>query len=303
MAAPSASAILADLGADVIKVEPLTGDPMRGRGRPAKVDGAFEGLRLPVRRRQPRQAVDRGRARHRRRCRSRAAVWSGRADIFMCNLLTHRQARFGLDPANLLAINPKLVHATLTGYGTTGPEAKRPGYDVTAFFGRSGLYDASREGDDGDGADGASGARRPHDRARAGRRDPRRAADGRTHGPRSGRRDLAVRDRGLDAGDRLRRHGGRPRAGPASRAASAADAHRQPLSVRRRQMGGVQHAGRIGVAASCAARSAASSGSPTNASRTRVAAIRTWPNWSTASMRRSPRRAATNGARFSTRAA
>ena len=39
MAAPSAGAILADLGARVIKVEPLTGDPMRGIGRPAKVDG------------------------------------------------------------------------------------------------------------------------------------------------------------------------------------------------------------------------------------------------------------------------
>ena len=41
MAAPSASAILADLGADVIKVEPLSGDPMRGIGRPAKLDGPF----------------------------------------------------------------------------------------------------------------------------------------------------------------------------------------------------------------------------------------------------------------------
>ncbi|MDZ7824879.1 MAG: CoA transferase [Gammaproteobacteria bacterium] len=46
--------------------------------------------------------------------------------------------------------NPRLVHATLTGYGTTGPEAARPGYDVTAFFGRSGLYDAMREGEDGE---------------------------------------------------------------------------------------------------------------------------------------------------------
>ena len=46
MAAPSASAILADLGADVIKVEPLTGDPMRGLSRPAKVDGAFKNYDL-----------------------------------------------------------------------------------------------------------------------------------------------------------------------------------------------------------------------------------------------------------------
>ena len=48
-----------------------------------------------------------------------------------------------------MAMNPTLVHATLTGYGTSGPDAWRPGYDVTAFFGRSGLYDAMREGEDG----------------------------------------------------------------------------------------------------------------------------------------------------------
>ena len=148
MAAPSASAILADLGADVIKVEPLTGDPMRGLSRPAKVDGAFKNydLQFDVDNRGKRSIAvaldtDAGADLVRR-------LVAG-ADIFMCNLLTHRQARFGLDPANLLKINPKLVHATLTGYGTTGPEAKRPGYDVTAFFGRSGLYDSSREGDDG----------------------------------------------------------------------------------------------------------------------------------------------------------
>jgi crotonobetainyl-CoA:carnitine CoA-transferase CaiB-like acyl-CoA transferase len=148
MAAPSASAILADLGADVIKVEPLTGDPMRGLSRPAKVEGPFKDydLQFDVDNRGKRSIAvaldtDAGADLVRRLVQ--------RADIFMCNLLTHRQARFGLDPASLMKINPKVVHATLTGYGTTGPEAKRPGYDVTAFFGRSGLYDASREGDDG----------------------------------------------------------------------------------------------------------------------------------------------------------
>jgi crotonobetainyl-CoA:carnitine CoA-transferase CaiB-like acyl-CoA transferase len=69
--------------------------------------------------------------------------------VFLCNLIAPRQARFGLDPARLFEENPTLVHATLTGYGTSGPEAWRPGYDVTAFFGRSGLYDAMREGEDG----------------------------------------------------------------------------------------------------------------------------------------------------------
>jgi crotonobetainyl-CoA:carnitine CoA-transferase CaiB-like acyl-CoA transferase len=148
MAAPSASAILADLGADVIKVEPLTGDPMRGMSRPAKIDGSFKNydFQFDVDNRGKRSiavALDTPAGS------ALVQKLAGSAHIFMCNLLTHRQARFGLDPASLLAINPKLVHATLTGYGTTGPEAQRPGYDVTAFFGRSGLYDASREGDDG----------------------------------------------------------------------------------------------------------------------------------------------------------
>ena len=149
MAAPSCGALLADLGADVVKIEPLTGDPMRNMGRPAKVDGALKGydFTFDVDNRGKRSIAvaldtDEGAALVRRLVRT--------ADVFLCNLIAPRQAKFGLDPATLFAENPKLVHATLTGYGTTGPEAWRPGYDVTAFFGRSGLYDAMREGDDGE---------------------------------------------------------------------------------------------------------------------------------------------------------
>jgi len=149
MAAPSASAILADLGADVIKIEPLGGDPMRNMSRSPKVDGPLNDFdcQFDVDNRGKRSiavALDTEAG--------AAAVHRlvAEADVFMCNLLIHRQERFGLDPASTLKLNPRIVHATLTGYGTTGPDAWRPGYDVTAFFGRSGLYDASREGDDGD---------------------------------------------------------------------------------------------------------------------------------------------------------
>lgn len=152
MAAPSAGGILADLGADVIKVEPLSGDPMRGKTRsvrlgddadPARVEFDYQ---FDVANRGKRSIAvdlesDRGREIVHRLC--------ARAEVFLCNLLVHRQERFGLDPASLLATNPSLVHTTLTGYGTDGPDAWRPGYDVTAFFGRSGLYDAMREGEDG----------------------------------------------------------------------------------------------------------------------------------------------------------
>lgn len=149
MAAPSAGAILADMGAEVIKVEPLKGDPMRKMGRPAKVDGDRKNYDYQF------DVDNRGKKSIAVAIDTEAGAdlvrsLVAKADIFLCNLLTQRQEKFGLNPERLLQVNPSLVHATLTGYGTTGPEALRPGYDVTAFFGRSGLYDAMRDGEDGE---------------------------------------------------------------------------------------------------------------------------------------------------------
>ena len=151
MAAPSAGAILADLGATVIKIEPLSGDPMRGMSRPLKGEDFDEATRdydfgFDVDNRGKKSvAVALDQPEGADLVRSLVA----KADIFMCNLLVNRQEKFGLDPNSLFTVQPNLVHATLTGYGTNGPDAWRPGYDVTAFFGRSGLYDAQREGDAG----------------------------------------------------------------------------------------------------------------------------------------------------------
>lgn len=154
MAAPSAAAILADMGATVIKVEPLTGDPMRDKSRPPKL--ASDSANVDARKAYDYSFDVDNRGKH-----SIAVALDTddgvsivhklveSADIFMCNLLGRRQRKFKLDPDTLLGLNPKLVHATLTGYGTDGPEAERPGYDVTAFFGRSGLYDSMRDGEDG----------------------------------------------------------------------------------------------------------------------------------------------------------
>jgi crotonobetainyl-CoA:carnitine CoA-transferase CaiB-like acyl-CoA transferase len=148
MAAPSAGAILADLGAQVIKIEPPGGDPMRDMGRPPKTDRNVQGFDFQF------DVDNRGKKSIQIDLTKTAGTQlvhrlCATADIFMCNLLRERQLRYNLDPPALLHANPRLVHATLTGYGTTGPDAWRPGYDVTAFFGRSGLYDAMREGADG----------------------------------------------------------------------------------------------------------------------------------------------------------
>jgi crotonobetainyl-CoA:carnitine CoA-transferase CaiB-like acyl-CoA transferase len=144
MAAPGAAALMADMGADVIKVEPLRGDAMRGATRQprvpegqAPIDAAFQmdnrGKRsIAVAINQPRGA-------------DLVRRLAARADVFLCNLLPARQAKYGLDAGTLLGLNPRLVHATLTGYGPGGPDAARPGYDLTAFFGRGAVLDAMSE--------------------------------------------------------------------------------------------------------------------------------------------------------------
>jgi crotonobetainyl-CoA:carnitine CoA-transferase CaiB-like acyl-CoA transferase len=141
MAAPSAGAMLADMGADVVKIEPLSGDVVRGMMRPpkvaegkAKIDYSFtvdnRGKRsVAVAIDQPHGADV-----------VRRLV--GDTDVFLCNLLPHRQQRYGLDADTLLGLNPRLIHATLSGYGLQGPDAQRPGFDVTTFFGRGAITDS-----------------------------------------------------------------------------------------------------------------------------------------------------------------
>ncbi len=141
MAAPGAAAMMADLGADVVKVEPLRGDPVRGVIRQPDVDPPLDApFQMDNRgKRGIAVALDRpeGQELVRRLCDG--------ADVFLNNLLGRRQAKFGLDPETLLARNAGLVHATLTGYGLDGPDADRPGFDITTFFGRGGITHAITE--------------------------------------------------------------------------------------------------------------------------------------------------------------
>ncbi len=144
MAAPGCGAMMADMGADVIKVEPLTGDVVRNMMRPPLaqddkpvIDASFEGDNRGKRSIAVALDTDEGA----QLVRDLAAT----ADVFLCNLLPHRQARFGLDSETLLALRPSLVHATLTGYGLKGPDAQRPGFDVTTFFGRGAITDFMTE--------------------------------------------------------------------------------------------------------------------------------------------------------------
>lgn len=138
LAAPGAGAMMADLGADVVKLEPPGGDSVRGVLGFTDVDG-------------PRNDVDYVFQMDNRGKRSVAVALdrpegleiAGRlvegVDVLLTNLLPRRQRAYGLDSAALFADREGLVHASLTGYGTTGEKADAPGFDITAFFGHAGV--------------------------------------------------------------------------------------------------------------------------------------------------------------------
>lgn len=145
-AAPSAGALLGEQGAEVIKVEPPTGDSMRGLIQQARVENDPQ-IDYPFQfsNRAKRSVVialntDGGR--------QLAHDLIATADIVLMNLIKPRRERLGLTAEEILEKNPSIIVGTLTGFGEVGPDADRPGYDLTSFFARSGLS-ASVGGFDG----------------------------------------------------------------------------------------------------------------------------------------------------------
>ena len=135
VAAPSCAALMADMGADVVKVEPLAGDGMRRKLRqPVSPEGAAaHDIPFQLDNRGKRGvAVDLGDERGAALVRSMVAD----VDVLVTNLLPARLERYGLGPAVLREADPRLIYALVTGYGSTGPDADRVAFDLTAFFGR-----------------------------------------------------------------------------------------------------------------------------------------------------------------------
>jgi crotonobetainyl-CoA:carnitine CoA-transferase CaiB-like acyl-CoA transferase len=146
VAAPSAGALLVDLGADVIKVEVPWGEIYRhSTPRLAGYDSDFGGS-------APFQMDNHGKrslaidlalppARD-----ALARVIDG-ADVLLTNMLPGRLAKYGFDPDTLRAARPELIVARLSGYGADGPEADTPAFDYTAYWARTGLMDQLRDVD------------------------------------------------------------------------------------------------------------------------------------------------------------
>ena len=127
LAGPYATMVLADLGADVIKVEPPDGDSTRGWGPPWVGDGLSRTAAYYL-------AVNRNKRSLRLDLKShegsevlRRLVVEG--DVLVENLRAGSLERMGFGEATLHALNPRLIHLAISGYGTTGPAAGRPGYD------------------------------------------------------------------------------------------------------------------------------------------------------------------------------
>ena len=127
MAGPFCGQVLADMGADVIKVEPPGGDSTR-RSLGFRMSGGDTAAFLAVNRNKRSIALDLKDARQRA-----AFVRLAReADVVLENNRPGVAARLGVDYETLSAANPRLVYASISGFGQTGPYAQRPGYDLIA---------------------------------------------------------------------------------------------------------------------------------------------------------------------------
>lgn len=134
LAGPSCTQILADLGADVIKIErPVLGDETRQWMPPAFADGSSAYFST-VNRNKKSLTVDMSTADGQKILTKLA----DKADILVENFKVGSLQKYGLDYATLSQRNPRLIYASLTGFGQDGPDANKPGYDYI-IQGLSGL--------------------------------------------------------------------------------------------------------------------------------------------------------------------
>ncbi|WP_158215156.1 CaiB/BaiF CoA transferase family protein [Candidimonas nitroreducens] len=144
MAGPLAGGLLCDWGADVIKVEPPGGEPMRTifarmGARDGTPNAAFtlanRGKRsvvIDIKAPQGRQAFE--------------TLLQG-SDVLLTNLKPDALERLGLSPDAVRNRHGHLVYCTVSAYGWGGPDQDRPGYDIAAFFGRTGIaHEITTEG-------------------------------------------------------------------------------------------------------------------------------------------------------------
>ena len=139
---PAAGAILAEWGAEVIKVEPrVGGDPQRGLVTMGLVPEAAGGVNYMI------EMPNRGK----KSIGIDLSTPGGRevlltlaktCDVFLTSYLPGRRTHFGIDVDDIRAVNPDIIYVRGSGYGPMGSESDRPGYDGVSFWSRGGIADA-----------------------------------------------------------------------------------------------------------------------------------------------------------------
>lgn len=136
IAAPAAGGVMADWGAEVIKIEPLAGCPMRQFFATAMTDEYPDNPVFALDNRGKRTvAINTSTAEGADLVRQMIKD----ADIFITNLRPAQLKKQGLDFDSLHKINAKMVYASVTGFGLDGAEANKPGFDTAAFWAKSGI--------------------------------------------------------------------------------------------------------------------------------------------------------------------
>jgi formyl-CoA transferase len=142
IAGPSAAVILSDFGADVIKVEPPSGDLWRhGHQIPPQPQAkdAYpwhlanrnkRGMTLDLKSASAHQVLE------------KLVKW---ADVLIVNTPHPARARLKLAYEDVARWNPRLIYADITGFGDKGPDADLPGFDITSYWARSGLLSMTRD--------------------------------------------------------------------------------------------------------------------------------------------------------------
>ncbi|MGE4652090.1 MAG: CoA transferase [Myxococcota bacterium] len=139
VAGPAAGGVLADWGADVVKIEPVR------IGDPARLFQSMMGAELPV------NPVFENDNRNKRSIAIDLSQEEGLglalelvddADVLVTNVRQSGLARLGLDAPTLLSRNPRLVYGAISGFGFAGPDADKAAYDIAGFWARSGIANA-----------------------------------------------------------------------------------------------------------------------------------------------------------------
>ena len=143
IAGPAATTMLSDYGADVIKIEPPgSGDPSRNLYRVPPNPISSNNYMWQLTNRNKRSIALNLKSAQGQGVLRKLIGW---ADVMVVNFPPPVRARLHVSYEEVAPINPRLIYADITGYGNSGPDAGEPGFDVTAYWARSGLMDATRD--------------------------------------------------------------------------------------------------------------------------------------------------------------